>query len=109
MPPYRKPGKLMMREEEQALATRDYVMARAAAAIAALDGAKQNVLDAVTLFITPSDDRKGRERKECLDSAIESASIATRALEDAMDKFDDANLEAVEPWEEEDDDPDGAD
>jgi len=86
---------------------RDYVMARGAAALAALESAKNDVVEAMTLFITPDDDERGKERRELLDSAIEAASIATRALEDAALELPNADMEATEPWEEIDDDPEG--
>lgn len=95
-------------EAEDALIARDYVMARTGAAIAAIDGAKIGLLDALTLFVDPSSDRTGKKRREALDAAIETLGIATRSLEDAMDVIDDADFEAGEPWEEEDDDPESA-
>lgn len=107
--PYRTPARVAAVDPDEKLMLRDYVMARGAAAIASLESARNDVVEAMNLFITPADDKRGKERRECLDSAIESASIATRALEDAMDKIGDADLDAGEPWEEEDDDPDGAD
>lgn len=95
-------------DDDEALIARDYVLARAAVALAALDSAKAEIIEMTSLFVTPDDDKKGKARREALDNAIESASIATRALEDAMENFSDADLEAPEPWEEIDDDPDGA-
>lgn len=113
------PIKRVERDEEiddEGAMLRDYVMARGAAAIAALERAKEDVIQAMALFITPSEDKKGKERAECIDAAIESASIATRALEDAQRQINDADesvakicCELVEPWEEEDEDEDGAD
>lgn len=108
MPPLRRPVAIEADPEWDGITARDYVMARCAAAIAALDSAKAQVIDAVAMFVTPDDDRKGKERKKGLDEAIETASIATRSLEDAMSVIDDVDMEACEPWEEDDDDPETA-
>jgi hypothetical protein len=102
--------------EDEAAGLRDYVMARGAAAIAAFERAKEDVIQAMALFITPTEDKKGKERMDALDAAIESGSIGTRALEDAVARLNEADEDVLktasklaEPWEEEDDDEDGAD
>ena len=96
-------------------ALRDYILARSAVALSALDSAKTGILDAVAMFVSPSDDRKGRTRARLLNEAIESSAIATRALEDAMEALNVADepvvkvaAEAIEPWEEDDDDEETA-
>lgn len=93
---------------------RDYVMARTGAAIASLDAAKAALIESLQLYISPEDDKKGAERKELLDGALEAASCACRAMEDIETKIEDVDMALCEPWEddeeeEEEDDPEDED
>lgn len=96
--------------EEAAEAARDYVMARLGAAVAALDAAKFECMEALTHFITPSDDRRATKRKDAIDAALESAGIASRALEAAADRevWAEIDPQMDEPWEEDDADEESA-
>lgn len=87
---------------DDALIARDYIMARLGAAAGSLAAATAAVNEALVLFVEPADDKKGKERDELCDAALEAASAACRALEDAAEHFEDADMEASEPWEDED-------
>lgn len=88
---------------------RDYVMARAAGVLAALDSSKNAVLESLQLFISPGDDKKGDERKELLDGALEAASCAVRGLEDIETKIEDVDMSLSEPWEDDEDEDEDED
>lgn len=82
-------------DEADAL-SRDYVMARLAAARA---GA-QSVLDAVdetlVLFVNPDEDERGKQRKELLEAALEASGEVSRALEAAQEGIGDMSKEALQ-------------
>ena len=87
-------------------------MARSAAALGQLAAATAALTDAMALFVSPDEDKKGTERKELLDAALEHASSAVRALESADEVIEEVKPLDVEPWEddeEEDEDEDEGD
>ena len=84
----------------------DYVKARLASALASLEASKSAVLEALALFNNPDDDDKGKERKELVDTALEAAGCATRALEAAEEVVEDCDFTEPEPWDEGDDEDD---
>lgn len=79
-------------------------MARLGGAMASLDAAREAVSAALATFVNPTDDPRGRERKEAIQTALDAAGAATRGLEDAAEAIKDADLKALEPWDEEDED-----
>jgi hypothetical protein len=92
-------------QEEEALAARDFVMARLLAARAAAADAIAAIDEAALLFVDTGDDATGKKRKQLVDEALESAGILCRALESAEDGvLEGYDTEAGEPWEEEEDD-----
>lgn len=93
---------------EEASLNRDFVMARAAAAIAELDAAKSSLIEMLGFFVSPDEDPKNKGRAELYDNALEHASCAVRALE-SVEVLDGYDPEEAEPWDdeaEEDDDED---
>lgn len=82
---------------------RDYVMARAAGVLAALDASKNAIIESLQLFVSPEDDSKGKERNALLDAALEAASCAVRGLEDIETKLPDVDMSLAEPWEDDED------
>jgi hypothetical protein len=83
---------------------RDFVMARLAAARAAAQEMVEAVDDTLQLFIDPSEDEDGKDRKEAIEAALESAGCATRALECALDRYDAVDPMGIEPWDDGDED-----
>lgn len=78
---------------------RDYVMARLAAARSCAQEAIEAIDEAVALFVSPDEDKKGKERDELIDSALEATGRASRALEFAVDAYGDVDPSEPEPWE----------
>lgn len=93
-------------EDDAGLVARDFVMARLAAARATATNAITALDEALALFVDPQEDASGRKRKEAIGDALEEIGAATRALESAEESFEDADVEAGEPWEEDEDDDD---
>lgn len=97
---------------DEAEGDRDYVMARLASASVSLKASAEAIDEALALFNNPDDDKKGKERKELVATALETAGCATRALEAAEGLIPNVDFELGEPWdddeedEEEDDDED---
>lgn len=91
-------------DDKVAEGTRDYVMARLAASRACLAAAVDSIDEAMSLFVDTSDDKKGRDREELVDSALESAGMGTRALECAQEKIDYVDPQLGEPWDEDGED-----
>ena len=85
---------------------RDFVMARLAAARASAEAAIQAIDDAVTLFVNPQDDKKGKERAELVESALEALGCATRAAESAEEVLGQVDPLEIEPWDDDGDDDD---
>lgn len=84
--------------------TRDYVMARLAAARLSARAAIEAIDDTIGMFMVPDDDTKGDRRAEALGEALEQAGCATRALECAEEVLPAADFQEIEPWDEEHDD-----
>ncbi len=78
---------------------RDYTMARLAAARAAFAAGIDAIDDAIGLFVDPDDDDDGSERKEMIETALEHAGAAARALECAEEVIDHIDPEECEPWD----------
>lgn len=93
-------------EDEIEVTDRDFVMARLAAGRTAAHDAARAIDEALGLFLSPEDDKKGKERKECIATALEAIGVAARALESAEENADEYDPEEGEPWDvdEEDDD-----
>lgn len=104
MPPRTRKQPEVEVDDDEAIAARDAVMARLAAARAAATSTVAAIDEALLLFINPDEDTSGRKRKEALDDALEEAGAVCRALECAEEELDDADMKAREPWEEEEDD-----
>ena len=96
-------------EVELEATPRDFVMARLAAARAAAQATIEAIDDALNFFIDPDEDKKGKERKELVGSALESVGCATRALESAEETIDQVDMAEVEPWEDDEEDEDDED
>lgn len=89
---------------DEALAARDYVMARLGGAIASLDAAREATSAVLALFVNPDEDNRGKDRKELLDDAQEAVGAASRGIDAAVEEIDEVDFAAAEPWEDEDDD-----
>jgi hypothetical protein len=97
----------MGRKEEEATASREYTLARLAAARGALASASTGLDEALILFVTTEDDKKGSKRAallEAIDEAIGIAAIAIQAAQGSWEGCDPAEGEPVHDDEEEDDD-----
>ena len=79
---------------------RDFVMARLAAARAALQLALDGVDEALAMFLDPDEDRAGKERADLISGALECAGTGSRALECADEAMADIDPTEGEPWEE---------
>jgi len=90
--------------DELDVTSRDYVMARLLAARASFQASIDAIDECAALFVNPDDDKKGDERKELIDSALEAAGAGSRALESAEETFDQIDPTEGEPWDEDDDD-----
>jgi len=95
-----------VREEDELDDVRDFVMARLAAGRALAAEAVKECDEALALFVNPSEDAKGKDRKEAVASALETLGSASRAIEAAEEALPDVDYEMGEPWE---DDEDGDD
>ena len=87
---------------------RDYFMARVAAARAAAQGIVESCDEIIALCIDPDEDRKGRDRKESLEEALDAAGAVSRALECADAALDADGFDPLEcePWDEDGDEED---
>ena len=86
-------------DEEVDEGARDYALARIGGAIAAAQNAVTALTEAAHGFVDPSADKKGKERKEALEAALESLGLASRATElaqGALEEMDDEELETSE-------------
>lgn len=81
--------------------TRDFVMARLAAARLSLQGAIEAIDDTLALYVEPEDDEDGEGRKESLSVALELAGAGSRALESAEQHQERVDPLEIEPWEDE--------
>jgi hypothetical protein len=105
----RKAPKPIEPDDEIEVTDRDFVMARLAAGRTAAQDALHAIDEALGLFLSPDDDKKGKERKECITTALEALGVAARALECAEENADEYDPEEGEPWDVEDDDEDDED
>ena len=85
---------------------RDFVMARLAAGRALAAEAVKECDEALALFVNPSEDAKGKDRKEAVATALELLGSASRAIEAAEEALPDVDYEMGEPWEDDDGDED---
>ncbi len=90
-------------EIEVEVTSRDFVMARLAAARAAARSAIDAIDDAITLFLEPEDDEDASDRKELVEAALEHVGAATRALESAEEMLPQVDPVECEPWDDEGD------
>ncbi len=98
-------------EMDEGLLARDFVMARMLGVIASLDAAKQAMLDAASMFVSPDDDKKGAKRTEAFDVAVTATTCALRGLEEILEgeALDEVDWKAGEPYDEGDEDDEGTD
>lgn len=78
-------------DDGEAAAARNFVMARLAACRAALRDAGDGVDDAIGMFVDPSEDLDGKERRlllEGIDDAIGDAARAVQTAQDVVDAID---------------------
>lgn len=90
-------------DEEDAAISRDFLMARVGSAQVSLRAALSALDDFMALCVNPDEDKDGDERKDLVDTALEAAGCATRALESVEPVLESAELEFElgEPWENE--------
>jgi len=86
-------------EDEPEATSRDYVMARLAAARSAFQEGLTALDEALALFLTPELDDTGEKREEMVDTALEWSGVASRALESAVEDYEHADPTETEPWE----------
>lgn len=95
----------MGRTDEEATASREYTLARLAAARGALASAASGLDEALVLMVTPDDDKKGEKRSELLEAVDESLGFAASAVQAAQASFGDCDpAEGEPPYDEEDED-----
>lgn len=90
--------------EEEDATSRDFVMARLAAARHSALATIEAIDEAMGLFVNPEDDGDGSERTELVQTALEAAGCTSRALESAEERIEDIDPEECEPWDADDDD-----
>jgi hypothetical protein len=90
--------------------SRDFVMARLAAAHASAQAAIDAIEDALVMFVNVDDDASGKKRRDLIGAALEAIGAGTRALECAEENYEHVDAKEGEPWEadqyEDDDDDD---
>jgi hypothetical protein len=98
---------------DEASASRDYTMARLAAARAYLAGAANDLDEVLDHFVTPDQDPKGKKRAEIIGRIDCGLELAARAVQAASQSWEDCDPEEGEPQDEpdeededEEDDPD---
>ena len=84
--------------------SRDFVLARIAAARALMRLAGESLDVLENIFLEPDDDPKGEERAELLEDALNQIGSATRSLECAEQALPAVDMEEIEPWDAEDED-----
>ncbi len=89
--------------------TRDTVMARLAAARSCAAAVVDAIDEAIALFVEPEEDDDASERLELIETALETAGMASRALEAAKEAMPGVDPEECEPWDEDADDDDDDD
>lgn len=87
---------------------RDYFMARVAAARLSAQSIVDSCDEIIALCLDPDEDRKGRERNEAVEEALDAAGAVSRALEcaDAALEADNFDPLECEPWDEDGDEED---
>lgn len=93
-------------EDELEITDRDFVMARVAAARAALSDAITMLDEFQSLCINPDNDKRGKQRKEYLDDALEAVGLGTRSLELAHENVTEMDFAEGEPGDVEEDEDD---
>lgn len=94
----------MGKNEEAATAARDFVLARLAVCRENLAAAMSMVSDVINHFIDTSDDVKGGDRKELLETIDTMIGESARAVQLAQERYDDVDPEEGEPDPDDDDD-----
>lgn len=89
--------------------SRDFVMARLAAARQHATSTLEAIDGCLSLFVFPAEDKQGKDRAEALDIASESAGDTSRSIELAQALFEDFNKEELAEEEPESDDGDDGD
>ena len=89
-------------DEDLEVTPRDYVMARLAAARTSAKATCDAIDEAIAIFVNPTEDPKGKERKQLMDDALQAAGAANLALESAEEVIDTVDWRELEPWDEED-------
>ena len=89
---------------EAASAARDATMARLAAARSCAQATVDAIDEALVLFVDPDEDDDGGERVELIETALEQAGMASRALEAAQTDIKSIDAEECEPWDEDSED-----
>jgi hypothetical protein len=83
---------------------RDFIMARLCAASAHARATAEAIEACADLFVYPSEDKSGKDRKEALDSASASAGEVSRSVEMAQEILESLDKEQLNEEEPEDDD-----
>ena len=73
--------------------SRDFVMARLAAARVAAQAAIENIDNILGHFVDPDDDKDGTERGELFEGALEAVGEATRGIEAAQHVWENDDIE----------------
>lgn len=100
------PKKAPKDDDELEVTDRDFVMARIAAGRTAAHDAITMLDEALSLFISPTEDRKGKKRTEQISSALEALGVACRAIETAEANMGEYDPEEEEPWDIDEDEED---
>lgn len=79
---------------------RDFVLARLAASRNAAQAAIDAIDETVALFMDPSEDPGGDERKKLMDGVLQALQDATAAAECGEAELGEVDMKEVEPWEE---------
>lgn len=87
----------MGQKEEEATASREYTLARLAAARGALASAASGLDEILVLMVAPDDDKKGDQRSELLEAIDESIGFAAPAVQSAQASWKDCDPEEGEP------------
>lgn len=100
----------MGRTDEEATASREYTLARLAAARGALASASSALDETLVLMVSPDDDKKGEKRSELLEAIDESIGIAASAVQEAQSSWAESDpAEGEPPYGDEEDDEDDDD
>ena len=89
--------------------SRDAYQARLAAGRSAAADALAAIDEAIAYSVNPDEDRSGKKREEAVETALEAAGLASRALEEAQAAWEHVDPLEGEPWEEHDEEDDDED